>query len=214
MTKMKKLLSILLATVMIAAVCGGIQVFAETEEGKQTISFSEIMQFSSTGGVTEEDGDIDVPFYPVVSLTGISVTTLPSKLEYEKGEELSMEGAVVTAYYDDDSSKTITSYKVSGYDPEVTGEQTITVSFGNRTTTFKVTVAEPASAVVIGDANGDGVVDGMDATLLLQYAAGWDVTVDEAAGDANGDGVVDGMDATLLLQYAAGWDVTLGKAEA
>ena len=65
-------------------------------------------------------------------------------------------------------------------------------------------------SVMVGDVNGDAVVDGMDATLLLQYAAGWDVTIEMAEGDANGDGTVDGMDATLLLQYAAGWDVTLG----
>lgn len=67
-------------------------------------------------------------------------------------------------------------------------------------------------AVKCGDADGNGTVDGLDATLLLQYAAGWDVTINEAAGDADGNGVVDGLDATLLLQYAAGWDVSLGAA--
>lgn len=63
-----------------------------------------------------------------------------------------------------------------------------------------------------GDADGNGVIDGMDATLLLQYAAGWSVQISGSAADANGDGVVDGMDATLLLQYAAGWEVALGAA--
>ena len=62
---------------------------------------------------------------------------------------------------------------------------------------------------VPGDADGDGDADGNDATLLLQYAAGWEVTIDEDAGDVDGDGDVDGNDATLLLQYAAGWSVTL-----
>lgn len=60
-----------------------------------------------------------------------------------------------------------------------------------------------------GDVNSDGEVDGNDATLLLQYAAGWEVAIDEAAGDVNADGETDGNDATLLLQYAAGWNVTL-----
>ena len=64
-------------------------------------------------------------------------------------------------------------------------------------------------AVRCGDVNGDGHIDGMDATLLLQYAAGWRVEVNKTAADANGDGHIDGMDATLLLQYAAGWNVNL-----
>lgn len=65
------------------------------------------------------------------------------------------------------------------------------------------------SVVIKGDVNGDGTIDGMDATLLLQYAAGWEVPVNEFAADVNGDGNTDGMDATLLLQYAAGWDVAI-----
>lgn len=37
------------------------------------------------------------------------------------------------------------------------------------------------SSAIVGDANSDGEVNGMDATLLLQYAAGWDVTLGTAA---------------------------------
>jgi uncharacterized repeat protein (TIGR02543 family) len=67
------------------------------------------------------------------------------------------------------------------------------------------------TVVVKGDVSGDGAVDGRDATLLLQYAAGWEVPVNETAGDVSGDGECDGRDATLLLQYAAGWEVELAK---
>ena len=70
----------------------------------------------------------------------------------------------------------------------------------------------PKPKIKYGDANGDGVVNGTDATLLLQYAAGWNVEIDRVAADANCDGTVNGNDATLLLQYAAGWNVTLGAA--
>lgn len=66
--------------------------------------------------------------------------------------------------------------------------------------------------VKYGDVNADGAVDGNDATLLLQYAAGWSIQIDLRAADVNADGAVDGNDATLLLQYAAGWNVTLGAA--
>lgn len=60
-----------------------------------------------------------------------------------------------------------------------------------------------------GDANGDGKVNRADADLLLQYAAGWNVSVKKAPADVTGDGKIDGQDATLLLQYLSGMKVTL-----
>lgn len=61
-----------------------------------------------------------------------------------------------------------------------------------------------------GDFNGDRKVNQTDATLYLQYAAGWGEKYKQKdSADITGDGVVDGMDATLLLQYLAGWKVTL-----
>ena len=62
-----------------------------------------------------------------------------------------------------------------------------------------------------GDVNGDGSVDGIDAGLLLQYLAEWDVEVVKDAADVNADGKIDGRDSGLILQYLAEWDVTLGK---
>ncbi len=64
--------------------------------------------------------------------------------------------------------------------------------------------------ILYGDANGDGIVDGLDEILLAQYNAGWEVELDMVAADANGDGIVDGLDEILLAQYNAGWEVTLG----
>ena len=65
------------------------------------------------------------------------------------------------------------------------------------------------TVAIRGDVSGDGLVDGRDATLLLQYAAGWEIPVNEIAGDVNGDDACDGRDATLLLQYAAGWEIEI-----
>ena len=58
-----------------------------------------------------------------------------------------------------------------------------------------------------GDVNNDGVVDGLDATLILLYEANLIELSDMAkpnAADTNYDGVVDGLDATLVLGYEAG----------
>ena len=73
-------------------------------------------------------------------------------------------------------------------------------------------VPEEHPQALTGDADGNGKIDGNDATILLQYAAGWDVQINDAAADVNADGNIDGKDATLLLQYAAGWDVELKAA--
>ena len=69
---------------------------------------------------------------------------------------------------------------------------------------------KPATEVIYGDANGDGQVTGVDAALLQQFVAGWEVTMDLVAADANGDGQVTGVDAALLQQFVAGWEVNLG----
>ena len=158
----------------------------------------------AAGGVEEDDSDIDVPFEPTKIIRSISVEKKPNKLQYLKGEAFDKTGMVVRAYYSDNTSSVVTGYQVTGYDANKLGEQTIRVSLSGKAAIFKVKV------FAVGDASGDGLVDGRDATLLLQYAAGWNVEVTDRAADANGDGTVDGRDATLLLQYAAGWNVTLG----
>ncbi len=56
----------------------------------------------------------------------------------------------------------------------------------------------PEPCGVIGDLNGDGVVDGADLGILLNNWGGVGV------GDLNGDGIVDGADLGLLLN---GWSL-------
>lgn len=57
-----------------------------------------------------------------------------------------------------------------------------------------------------GDVNGDGVVNSLDAALILKYGAGI-VSLTEsqlAAGDYDDNGVVNSLDAAFVLKYAAG----------
>ena len=65
-------------------------------------------------------------------------------------------------------------------------------------------------SVVYGDVDGNGEVTALDATYVLQYVAGWDVTIDMVAADVDGNGEVTALDATYIFQYVAGWDITLG----
>jgi hypothetical protein len=65
-----------------------------------------------------------------------------------------------------------------------------------------------APAYKPGDADGSDMVDSDDATAILCYLAGWDVTATPAM-DCDGSNMVDSDDATAILCYLAGWDVTL-----
>ena len=80
------------------------------------------------------------------AITNITMKTLP-KIEYEFGEELSLTGGYVTVNYNDDSSEDITldnsQVIVEGYDSEKVGNQTLTVKYMGKSTTFDVLVKEP-----------------------------------------------------------------------
>ncbi len=63
--------------------------------------------------------------------------------------------------------------------------------------------------VLIGDVNGDGVVNGADSGLLARYTAGWkgyeSKIKNMAAADINRDGNINGADAGLVSRYTASW---------
>ena len=163
-----------------------------------------VVQAASNEGVTEEEGDVDVPIVQTKTIRSISIKTKPTKLIYLQGEPLNLAGLVVRATYSDNTKGDVSDYQVSGYDPSKPGEQTISVTLSGKTASFKVNVYP------IGDANGDLIVNDADATALMQYAVGWDIEIQPLAADVNGDGTVNGDDATLLLRYLADWDVILG----
>lgn len=62
---------------------------------------------------------------------------------------------------------------------------------------------------VPGDINGDGILNNKDVTRLMQYFAGWNVTVNTPALDVNNDGSTNNKDVTRLMQYLAGWNVEI-----
>lgn len=75
----------------------------------------------------------------------ISVTKNPTKLTYEKGKDsLDLSGGEITLTYDDGTKKTVSmtdkAVKATGFDNTKEGEQTIAITYQEKTTTFKVTV--------------------------------------------------------------------------
>jgi len=84
------------------------------------------------------------------TLTGIAITTQPTKTTYITGDTLSTEGMVVTATYSDGTTKAITDYAVSGFDSATAGDnKTVTVSYGGKTTTFTVKVSLAAVSIAV-----------------------------------------------------------------
>ena len=78
---------------------------------------------------------------PVVrELTGIEVTTMPSKTEYFVNEAFDATGMVVTGIYSDSTSEEISDYTVSPITFEEAGETNVTISYDDFTTAITVTV--------------------------------------------------------------------------
>ena len=77
------------------------------------------------------------------------------------------------------------------------------VGLGDKVTATPTPTPGPHTA--IGDVDCDGVVDAIDAALVLQFEAGLLGELGcAAAGDVNGDGEVNSIDAALVLQFHAG----------
>ena len=72
-----------------------------------------------------------------------------------------------------------------------------------------ITATFEASAIRYGDVNGDGVINLLDVTRLLQFIRGIDISDDgyiAVNADANGDGVVNMLDVTAILRFVRGID--------
>lgn len=109
----------------------------------------------------EEAPDIPVepddPEVPEVTLTSISATYSGGNVAAGTAVT-AMTGVVVTAHYSDGTSKTVTGYTLNGNIAE--GSNTVTVSYGGKTTTFTVVgvAGEESSTWVVGHVNTSGGV--------------------------------------------------------
>lgn len=124
-----------------------------------------------TKTITVTSGDASATFEVTVlteSLTGISITTLPSKTEYHINGEFNPSGISVSASTSDGNTVTLNSDQLtySGFDSSSPGSKTITVSYNGMTSSFDITIMVPVSiqaqgysgtAYFIGDASNVSV---------------------------------------------------------
>lgn len=79
-----------------------------------------------------------------VSITAISVTTMPTKVNYHIGKEFDSTGIVVTATLSDGNTIDVTKdCTYSGFDSSSPKQCEITATYGNFTCTFEVTIMQP-----------------------------------------------------------------------
>ena len=99
----------------------------------------------------------------------ISVTATNYKDSYEWGEDLEL---VVNAHYSDNSTKTITDYKVEGFDSKTAGEQTVTIKYEDKTYTFNVIINNPKLVSITAVSNKDSYDfgDDLDVTVYATYS--------------------------------------------
>ena len=120
------------------------------------------------------------------------------------------QSSVYEGYYDPDYVNDAPVPTTEEPTPEPTTEAPTTeVPTTEEPTTEAPTEApttEPQPAVKIGDINGDGSVDILDATIAQKSAAGKTQLTPEQdyVGDVNNDGICDILDATMIQKFAAG----------
>lgn len=77
-----------------------------------------------------------------VTLSSIAISAKPVKTTYTVGDSFDKTGLVVTATYSDKSTKKVTDYKISGFSSAKAGTVKITVTYKEKTATFKVIIKE------------------------------------------------------------------------
>ena len=120
---------------------------------------------------TEVTIDADTTFFALwepipegqKTLTGIAITTPPTKTEYNLGESFEPAGMVVTASYEDGTTAEVTDYAVSPAGALTADTTAITVTYTDggitQTATQAITVTAPAGAYTITFDPGVGTVD-------------------------------------------------------
>lgn len=148
----------------------------------EQLTDEELNAFKTAWGITEEEPDEPIePDVPEVTLSSISAT-------YNGGNVLvgtsvnSLTGITVKAHYSDGTSKTVADYTLSGTIAE--GNNTITVSYDGKTTTFTVVgyVEETESTEPIYQLGEPTTFDGTNSIDteydLLDVDKNWSMAID------------------------------------
>lgn len=161
-------------------------------------------------------------FYKKVAGTTSPLTSIALSGSYQTvfhvGDAFTYEGLVVTANYEDQSSRTVSSYTVSEPDMSATGTKTVTVSYTEnevtKEATYDITVI-PAPIAPVGPGAGSGFVkvtdtkDIVDGDYLIVYETN---SVAFNGGLETLDAVSNTIDVTIDENTIAATDATRAAA--
>jgi hypothetical protein len=173
----KKLLTL---TILSFTIFGFTALNADTVKAAETTG-------TAVGGTTAEvtsEGTAGTEVQEALPVTYISITRLPAKLTYAKGDNLDLTGMVVQGYYADGTNSEITGYEVIGYNSSQIGSQTVIVYYQNQIAAFTVNV-------IPGKVTNVTVADHNTASYTLTWDARQGVTryevylLDELTGAYN-----------------------------
>jgi hypothetical protein len=99
----------------------------------------------------------------VVDLQSIRITSAPTKVTYDYGENLDLSGMRVTGTWPGlpEEAVSITSSNITGFNNQTVGRQTLTVTYGGKTATFNVEVVQTL--------NGTWVIRNADTGVEIRY---------------------------------------------
>lgn len=182
-------------------------------------------QYAICSPIVDENGTIyfknDSAYLMAVGSTveSLEITQNPKKMTYQAGEVFDSTGMKITAHYSNGVSQDVTGYVTWSKEP-LSADDTdfmITMPYvmyqnqnGNAGTDypepFVALTLTMESGVVYGDVNGDGTINVVDASCILQYINGTvQLTETELlAADVSGDGSINVTDVSLILQYING----------
>ncbi|MBO7068947.1 MAG: bacterial Ig-like domain-containing protein [Bacteroidaceae bacterium] len=110
--------------------------------GEQTVTVS------YTENEVTKTATYDINVNAPATLLSISLSgTYPT--EFGQGDAFSSEGIIVTANFDDSTTADVTAEATfTGYDMDVLGEQTVTVSYEGQEATYTITIVEKKGTVI------------------------------------------------------------------
>lgn len=151
---------------------------------------------------------------------GISIESLPAKLNYAQWEDIDTDSGTVKITYEG-SYETIvllTKDMISGYDMTAVGEQNVTVAYGGKTAEFQINVGriDVTSVVVSGNSEiQKGTSSKLSASVVPQDATDNSIkwsSSDESKATVDADGNVTlNEDEDYIVSYSD--NVNVGTAE-
>ncbi len=114
-----------------------------------------------------------LPYTFIATVSGIDITTLPTKLMYLIGDELDLRGMVLTVTYTDSTSWATSDYTSEGFASNRVGTKEITIIYAGYSDTFTITISEPEDTVF----SYTLIDDGTHAEITAYTGSGGSITI-------------------------------------